>query len=197
MQKFTLLTNLPRSVPANTTRHVSAEFSLHLRRVIFRKGYFKLNETDTYKNNISETLLSAWLQLTTVLDNERLVSDLPYNEALICNILYRNHRLNPDNPLTATDLCRRTRMFKSQMNRTLLSMELKHIVKKERSKSDRRNVYITLDTEHSDIYIRQHKKVLDLVDFIIRELGEDKCAELIEIFTHISNTANEIERLTK
>lgn len=144
--------------------------------------------------NINENLLDAWLRLTTILNNEKLVSDMPYNEALICNILYRNQRMHPERRLTATDLCRQTKMFKSQMNRTLFSMELKHFIKKERSVSDKRSVYISPDLEHSDIYKRQHKKVLGIVDSIVEQLGEDKSQELIEIFTQVSNTA---ERMAK
>lgn len=142
--------------------------------------------------DLNENLLDAWLRLTTVLNNEKLVSDMPYNEALICNILYRNRRMNPERKLTATDLCRQTRMFKSQMNKTLINMERKHFIKRERSSLDKRNVYIIPNLEHSDVYKRQHKKILDIVDSIIEQLGEDKALELITLFAQVSDSPERI-----
>ncbi len=35
---------------------------------------------------MNEKLLEAWLRLSTILSNDRIVSEMPYNEALICNI---------------------------------------------------------------------------------------------------------------
>ncbi len=74
------------------------------------------------KEELDERLLCAWLRLTTVISNERVVTAMPYNEALICNILDQEA---DGVPLTATDLCEKTKMLKSQMNRTLNSMEKK------------------------------------------------------------------------
>lgn len=34
-----------------------------------------------------ESLLDAWISLTTIINNDRLVSVLPYNEAVVCRIL--------------------------------------------------------------------------------------------------------------
>ena len=38
---------------------------------------------------LNEDLLSAWLRLGAVIDNQRLVSDLPFNEAMVCGLLLR------------------------------------------------------------------------------------------------------------
>lgn len=67
----------------------------------------------------NEQVLEAWLQMTTVINNERITPDLPYNESMICRYLYQNQDIN----VIATDLCNYMRMQKSQMNRTLTSME--------------------------------------------------------------------------
>ena len=58
---------------------------------------------------MNEELLEAWLRLSTILCNDRIVSEMPYNEALICNILHRRQRLDKNGTTTATDLCRQTR----------------------------------------------------------------------------------------
>ena len=67
----------------------------------------------------NEALLGAWLRLSTSINNSRLVTELPYNESLICNVLYRNDLLHNEKKLTATELCAETKILKSQMNRSL------------------------------------------------------------------------------
>ena len=89
----------------------------------------------------NEQVLEAWLQMTTVINNERITSDLPYNESMICRYLYQNQ----DKNVTATDLCNWMRMQKSQMNRTLTSMEKKDLITRIRSEQDTRKIYITLN----------------------------------------------------
>ena len=76
----------------------------------------------------SEDVLNAWLRLTTTVNNVRLAGELPYYELLICGILYRNQKSGAPGSLTATELCGETRMLKSQMNRTLNSMEKKGLI---------------------------------------------------------------------
>ena len=56
----------------------------------------------------NEQVLEAWLQMTTVINNERITPDLPYNESMICRYLYQNQDIN----VTATDLCNYMRMQK-------------------------------------------------------------------------------------
>lgn len=68
-----------------------------------------------------ESLLDAWISLTTIINNDRLVSVLPYNEAVVCRILLQH----VDEDITATELCKIMNMQKSQMNHTLAAMEHK------------------------------------------------------------------------
>lgn len=138
----------------------------------------------------NEKLLSAWLRLSTTVNNDRLTSDLPYNEALLCNILCST-QLEAPAGMTATDLCRRARMLKSQMNRTLQSMEEKGLILRRRSDTDRRQIFITLN-KASDLYHKQHEKILDVVNRIAEKLGPEQVNEIIELFTKIANTADEV-----
>lgn len=141
---------------------------------------------------INEDLLDVWLTLSRTIINDRLVSDMPYNEARICNILYRNQRYHPQQRLTATNLCNETNMLKSQMNRTLNQMEKKGLIIRERSSLDKRNVFISLDPQKAEVYIAQHTKILELVDRIIEKIGKEKTMELIELLTTISAIAHEV-----
>lgn len=140
----------------------------------------------------NEQLLDVWLQLSTAINNERVVSDVPFNESLICNILYRTQMQDPDRRLTATDLCNATRMLKSQMNRTLNSMEEKGFITRERSETDKRQVYVTLNLDQALPYKDQHSKILELIDIIIDKMGEDKVLQTIDLLTQISNIAREV-----
>ncbi len=141
--------------------------------------------------NLNEEILEAWLRLTTVISNERLVSDMPYNEALICFLLYNNRITNPCIPLTATDLCRETGMLKSQMNRTLSSMENKGLIVRVRSEADKRQIHIFL-SKSSDAFQLQHQKSLKLIDALIEKAGEEKAKEIGKNFTLIANLAKEV-----
>lgn len=59
-------------------------------------------------SELNEQILDAWIHLTTAINNERIVSEMPLNEALICRILYKNQ----ESEITATDLCALTKMQK-------------------------------------------------------------------------------------
>lgn len=142
--------------------------------------------------NINEKVLGAWLKLSTTICNERIVSELPYNETLICGILHRNAVENPDKPITATELCEKTNIQKSQMNRTLNSMEEKGLIIRKRSAKDKRQVFVSMNMENAAVYEKQHKKVLDIVDTVLEKVGKEKAEEIIQLFTLISKKAKEV-----
>lgn len=140
--------------------------------------------------NINEEVLEAWLRLTTVISNAKIVSDMPYNEALICNFLYNNQLQSPEHPLTATDLCRQTKMLKSQMNRTLQSMENKQLITRKRSDSDKRQVFIFLNTK-SEAYKKQHEKSLQIINSLADKIGAEKTKDIASLFNTIADLAQE------
>ena len=142
--------------------------------------------------NINEKVLSAWLKLSTTICNERLSSELPYNESLICRILHRNAVENPEKQITATELCEQTNIQKSQMNRTLNSMEEKGLISRIRSKKDKRQVFVTINMENAEVYENQHRKVLDIVDTVLEKVGKEKAEEIVQLFTLISKKAKEV-----
>lgn len=137
--------------------------------------------------NINEAILEAWIDLITAVDSERLVFKMPYNEAIICNILYRNQ----DKEVTATDLCKYTKMQKSQMNRTLTSLENKGFIKRNRSLKDRREITIELINDNSGIFKEVHNSNLALIDKIISRIGVEHAEEIIKLFSTIATIAKE------
>ena len=135
--------------------------------------------------NINEKVLGAWLKLSTTICNDRIVSELPFNESFICGILRRNAAENPDKKITATELCEKTHMQKSQMNRTLNSMEEKGLIFRKRSEKDKRQVYVTMNMENAEVYDRQHKKVLQVVDSMLEKVGKEKAEEIVQLFLEV------------
>ena len=50
----------------------------------------------------------------------------------------------------------------------------------------------SLNMENAEVYERQHKNILKVVDEIIEKVGKEKADEIIQIFTLISNKAKEV-----
>ncbi len=143
-------------------------------------------------NNLNETLLNTWLRLSTTINNPRLVSELTYNESLVCNILYQHRFKQIESPLTATDLCQKTNMLKSQMNRTLTQLESRHMITRERSSVDKRQIFITMNLEQCHIYEHQHQQILNILDAVIDRLGNEKAHRADELLNEISDIAEQL-----
>ena len=101
---------------------------------------------------INEELLSAWLRLSVTICNKRIVSGMSYNEAIVCNLLYHQRNSYPEEYLTATNLCEKTNMHKSLMNRTINYLEKKGLVERRRSEKDKRQVFVIFNEKNIDIY---------------------------------------------
>lgn len=141
---------------------------------------------------INEDLLDAWLRLSISVNNPRLVTEITYNESLICNILYKHAHSQAKAPLTATDLCKMTNMLKSQMNRTLNQLEEKKLISRERSTRDKRQVFVTMNMQQCHIYESQHKQILSILDAVIGKLGKERSQDAIKILNDISEIAEQL-----
>lgn len=143
-------------------------------------------------SEMHELLLNAWLRLSTSINNARLVSEMTFNESLICNILYNHSKADDGSIITATDLCNMTNMLKSQMNRTLNQLEKKNMITRERSTVDKRQIIITMNLEQCHTYEHQHHRILRILDAVIKNLGEEKAQQTIDTLNQISDIANHL-----
>ena len=143
-------------------------------------------------SQLNEELLNAWLRVSTSIVNSRIVSELTYNETLVCNALYRYELEKRAKPLTATDLCGMTNMLKSQMNRTLNLLEGRGLITRQRSTEDKRQVFVFFNADKSEAYEIQHSRILKLLDEIIKELGEKKAEEVVQSLMRIAQIADGI-----
>ena len=154
------------------------------------KGDFQIMNIDFSKLPENELLLSTWLKLSTTIQNSRLVSELSYNESLICNLLYSKTKAGI--AITATELCEFTKMLKSQMNRTLNLLEEKNLIIRERCPQDKRRVLIRFNMLHAEKYEKQHKEILKIVDYVIDKLSPQETFQAIELFSKIAKIADEL-----
>jgi len=126
--------------------------------------------------NLQEELLLSWMAMEVCIRGNRLLSDLSMNEMLICNHLHQH----PEG-VTATELCRHTKLLKSQMNRILSSMEEQGLILRERETCDKRAVRVRLRAEALPRYLREHGRVLGIVDRVCGALGETDAKQLSEL----------------
>lgn len=139
---------------------------------------------------LNEELLSAWLRLGVVVDNQRLVSDMPFNEVLVCGILLRAQERG--RALTASDLCAQTRILKSQMNALLNSLEKKGYLLRRRSQTDLRRVELFLLPAGVDRYLESHRQTLALIDRLIAAVGRDTVETLIPLLLQVADNFDQI-----
>lgn len=139
---------------------------------------------------LDEELLAAWLRLGSIIDNQRLVSELPFNEAMVCGLILRAQE-NGD-ALTARDLCAQTRILKSQMNAILHSLEKKGFLQRKRSQKDLRQIELFLLPEGQERYLDSHRQTLALVDRLIDEAGQETIQTLIPLLTQMADSFDKI-----
>ena len=127
---------------------------------------------------ISEELLSAWLRLSNVINNQRLVEGQSFNQAQVCGLLARAQEKGRS--LTAGDLCRETRILTSQMNAILSSLEREGVISRRRDELAR--------------YMRSHQRILNLVDRLVAAMGRDKIETLIPLLHQVVDTFDMIQQ---
>lgn len=136
---------------------------------------------------LNDELLSVWLQLTNVIDNERLVEGMPFNEALVCGLLSGGCR-------TASELCAETRILKSQMNAILRSLESQGVIARQRSQEDRRRVELRLLPAGLERYRASHRQALDTVDRLISGMGEDAARQLLPLLRRAADAFDTMQK---
>ena len=147
---------------------------------------------------LDEELLAAWLRLTTVIDNQRLAVScaadqprLPFNEAMVCGLLYAAQASGES--LTASGLCRRTHILKSQMNAILRSLERQGLIERRGSGTDRRRVELRLRPAGLAHYRETHRRIRELVDRLVAEMGEERVAVLLPLLRQAADIFDAME----
>ena len=148
----------------------------------------------TDATHAGDELLDAWLKLTSTLWNTRLVKSLTYNETHVMGILLR-HKDNE--PMTATDLIRRTRLLKSQMNKLLTTLEGRGFITRVRSELDKRLIHIHLTETGKEAYLEEHSGVEAFLSQLIEKLGAERALAVARELNDINGILDEIIPLPK
>lgn len=137
-----------------------------------------------------DKLLDAWLNLSSTLWNTRLVSSLTYNETHIMGLLLRCS--TESNPLTATDLIRRTRLLKSQMNKILTALEGRGYITRIRAKEDKRLIHIRLTPAGRAAYLEEHKGIEALLRQLIEKIGAERAIAIARELSDVTDALDDI-----
>lgn len=143
-------------------------------------------------NDLSEELLNAWLCLSAVVRNERLVQTMTFREIFICNILYQQGTVG-GKTVTATDIVLRTGMLKSQANKVLCALEQRNFILRTRCHTDKRHIHIQLTDMGIKAYLTEHQQILDLLAQLVLKMGTDTTTDFIG---HLNTAACVMKDLT-
>ena len=127
-----------------------------------------------------EKLLKAWLEMSACIRGNRVLKGLTFNEIMVCNFLSQSEM-----PMTATELCEKTHLLKSQINKLLTGMEKKHLIIRQRSAADKRKVHILINQDYFDDYLNEHERVIQILSQMKKEMGDDN----IELLTNLMHEA--------
>ena len=124
-----------------------------------------------------EALLQAWIDMSLRVRGNRLVSGLSFNEIVICRILYERQSKG-EGPVTASELCRKMHLLKSQINKILTSMEKQGLIERVRSGNDRRKIEICLKPGTEKIYLEAHERILLIMEHVCEHMGAEHAHQL-------------------
>lgn len=143
----------------------------------------------TTEQQLQEELLYAWMEMSVFIRGNRILSDLSFNEVMICGMLSRQQET--DTPLTATELGERTNLLKSQINHILTGMEQRNLIQRTRSTTDKRVVYVRLTEEGRRIYSLEHSGVMEILKAVYSTFGSEKTQELTSLLKKATAIVNE------
>ncbi|MBQ2992077.1 MAG: MarR family transcriptional regulator [Clostridia bacterium] len=141
-----------------------------------------------------DELLNAWLSLTSTLWNTRVVKTLTYNETHVLGILLRHAQ---SEALTATDLIRRTRLLKSQMNKLLTTLENRGLIERSRCEHDKRQIHIRLTQAGKEAYLLEHRDVETFLNQLIERIGAERALAVARELSDINRVLDDIVPLPR
>ena len=144
---------------------------------------------------MQDELLNLWIDVSTAINNSRIVQTLPYNEAHICNHLFRICNA-PCDYMTPTQLCAATGMAKSLMNRTLRSLEEKGLIEYVEGAGDKRSTPVRLCKAQQALFLEEHAHSLLVVEQMIHRMGQENSQKVLEALCIIRDAAQDVMKGT-
>jgi DNA-binding MarR family transcriptional regulator len=129
-------------------------------------------------------LIQAWVQLSGMLKNSRFTKALPYNESIIMLQLYEAG----EQPISIKEITLRTRMLKSQVNRTINSLEAKGLLERCEGDGDRRIGYVRLRKEQLPLFLQVHAESMHIAQNIRYIVGTEDTDHFIRIVNKLAQS---------
>ncbi|MCC8161092.1 MAG: MarR family transcriptional regulator [Oscillospiraceae bacterium] len=132
------------------------------------------------QKDVVKSVLSTWVQFEGIMRMTMMSGTLTHREFAVCNMIE-----NAGEPITATELCKKLAMHKSQMNRTIANLEKMGIIVRERSDADRRKVYIMLNADGAEAYYDMNQKALAYAGAVVDTIGTDRITHIGDAFREV------------
>lgn len=129
-------------------------------------------------------LIQSWVQLSGMLKNSRFTKELPYNEAIVMLQLYQAG----NSPISMKEITAKTHMLKSQVNRTINSLEEKGLLERCESEGDRRVGYVRAIKERMDLFLQVHASSMDIAENISNIIGPEDTDHFIRIVNKLAQS---------
>ena len=111
---------------------------------------------------------------------------------MVCGLLYAAQASGES--LTASGLCRRTHILKSQMNAILRSLEAKGAISRRQSQADRRLVELRLLPGGLALYRESHRRSVSMAGRLIDEMGEERIRTLLPLLRQAADIFETIQQ---
>lgn len=138
----------------------------------------------------SEEVITAWISLTSIIKNNRIMKEYGYNESITLNLVYQAYKKGED--IYLQEIIRKTKMLKSLTNRTINRLIEKGFVYRKKDANSNRQMICFVPAKEND-YLVMHKSTLNKVNKILEILGEKDALDFIRISQKITNSYNELD----
>lgn len=122
-------------------------------------------------------LIRSWVSLSSMLKNSRFTKELSYNEAIVMLLLYEAGQ----EPVSIKEITGKTHMLKSQVNRTINSLEQKGLLERCPSQADKRVGYVRLRGDQLELFLQVHNRSLEIARQISAIIGPEDTENFIRI----------------
>ena len=130
------------------------------------------------------SLIRAWVSLSSILKNSRFTKELSFNEATVMLLLYEAQ----DTPVSIKEITALTHMLKSQVNRTINTLEEKGLLERCPGQGDRRIGYVRLRKEKLELFLQVHHESMKIARQISDIIGPEDTDNFIRIANKLAKS---------
>ena len=142
--------------------------------------------TGKEQKELEEALILSWIRVTAVLKNTRITKKMIYNEAVVMAIVYDRYKKDGAGAVSFGDICKRTRMLKSLVNRTIGSLVKRGFLER-RTGEDKRTTYVLPVAKKLPEFLEEHERSLSLARRVIDLIGEEDARAFCRIADKVFN----------